>query len=621
MQTESNLFTTSYFSKIDKKIIAALFVLLWTFLFIRAIYVPVLHDEIATFFYYIQSDNYLPPKAHWDANNHVLNSFLSNISYHLFGSSPLALRLPNVLSYGIFFLFVFRIAGRLKTSFLRWGFLLALTCSHYLFEYFGECRGYGMSMALLMAALYYFLRIIDTKKRVYYFLTALSLFLATSANLTLILPAVLIFASLFVHLLFTYFPKQKIRFFIDSFLLGILGAPFLILAKQSFILREKGALYYGGDNGFYEITVKSLSTYYTDIYSTPIAIGITMIFCGIFVFLIAGMIRKRSITLLLSSHYFFGILLVGNVVCILLVSHLLKVNFPEDRAAMHLYLLFIGGFIFTLDQLTERFKKSYLLGGLVFYFPLIFILHLSIRNSVFSSEERTSFAFFDYVSASERSFKFPATVGGYKTQEFCWYYLNSQAGGHEAKIQTNYHIALDADFQVVRDGRIEDSILFDYYTPILNDPATHLTLFERKKKLPKKLVLEQNVVPTTGIIADEYHNILEMEVDSFLNKTMYIGAEMTLMAESKPFVAWLAVTVNDSSGNSLYQEYIALDWLRKNWDGKENNLLQGTLLHNIPAGSKTLKFYIWNIEKTKYSIPNGKCYLYDLERDFTPQYD
>ena len=69
---------------------------------------------------------------------------------------------------------------------------------------------------------------------------------------------------------------------------------------------------------------------------------------------------------------------MGNVICILLVSHLLKVNFPEDRAAMHLYLLFIGGFIFTLDQLTERFKKSYLLGGLAFYFPLFlsFISHL-----------------------------------------------------------------------------------------------------------------------------------------------------------------------------------------------------------------------------------------------------
>ena len=61
-----------------------LFTFLYTYLIIRCIYVPVLHDELATFFYYIQPDNYMPPKAHWDANNHILNSMLSNWSYHLF---------------------------------------------------------------------------------------------------------------------------------------------------------------------------------------------------------------------------------------------------------------------------------------------------------------------------------------------------------------------------------------------------------------------------------------------------------------------------------------------------------------------------------------------------------
>ena len=28
---------------------------------------------------------------------------------------------------------------------------------------------------------------------------------------------------------------------------------------------------------------------------------------------------------------------------------------------------------------------------------------------------------------------------------------------------------------------------------------------------------------------------------------------------------------------------------------------------------------IWNIDKTRFSIPNGKCYLYRLERDFPTQ--
>src|SRR5690606_17909246 len=99
-----------------------------------------------------------------------------------------------------------------------------------------------------------------------------------------------------------------------------------------------------------------------------------------------------------------------------------------------------------------------------------------------------------------------------------------------------------------------------------------------------------------------------------------IGAELTLDAKASPFIAWLSATVFDADGNSLYQEYIALDWLKKDWNGEENNLLQGTLLHNVPENAKTLKFYIWNIENASYSIPNGKCYLYNLKRDFPNQY-
>ena len=61
--------------------------------------------------------------------------------------------------------------------------------------------------------------------------------------------------------------------------------------------------------------------------------------------------------------------------------------------------------------------------------------------------------------------------------------MNHLNGGTEGKIHTNFHIALDADFQIVRDGKINDSTLFDYYDPVLNDPTTKLTLFERKTKL------------------------------------------------------------------------------------------------------------------------------------------
>lgn len=608
------------FSALEKKIAWTLFGVLWIFLFIRAIYVPVLHDEIATFFYYIQSGNYLPPKAHWDANNHVLNSFFAHITYSLFGDSPLSLRLPNVLSYALFFFGAFQLAGRLKHVILRWGLLLALVCSHYMFEYFGECRGYGMSMAFFIVALFQLVRLKETNRSKHILFFAFFLFLSTAANLTLILPAVILFGIVFLHLFFAHFKTDKILFFKRLGIVFAAGLPFLLLVKLSFAFKERGAFYYGGDSGFYDVTVGSLSQVFTDFYNLPIAILITVIFGGLVLHSITRLFQKKSLTALLDNATLFPAVLAANIMSILFLFHKMEVNFPEDRVAMHLFILFILSFAFILDDLALSIKKLAFAGFALSYFPLLFIYHISPTASVFSSEERTSYPIFDYVQNAPNSFKFPHLIGGYKTQEFCWYYLSNRAGGNEGKIHINYHIALDADFQIVRDGRIKDSILFDFYSPVISDSDTKLTLFERKTKLPKKCIYTADVIPTPGTIDYEYHNILEIEIDSLIDKTLFIGAEMTFNADSKPFHGWVAATVNDDQGNSLYQEYIALDWLRKNWDGTQNNFLQGTLLHHIPEGAKVLKFYIWNIDKTTFSIPDGKCYLYELERDFPNQY-
>lgn len=608
------------FNASERKIALGLFLILWIFLFVRAIYVPVLHDEIATFFYYIQSDNYLPPDAHWDANNHVLNSMLSNFSYHLFGSSPMAIRLPNVLSYLFFFYGAFQIAGRINKKLLRWALLLALVASHYMFEYLGECRGYGMSMAFFMMAVYHFIRLREAGKLHSIFLVAFFLFVSTSANLTLIIPSVLFFCMMLLHVLLTHFQSDKKQFFIQSILLIVLGLPFLILVKLSFAFKERGAFYYGGDSGFYDITVRSLSDVYLDAYNTPIAIILTTLFAGMLLFLLISSIRKKSLSFMLQNVGIFPFLLAANIVSILFLFHVLEVNFPEDRVAMHLYILFVTSFAFILDYLGDQ-KLKLVYGGIaLLYIPALFVYHASPTASVFSSEERTSYPIYEYIQNSENDFKFPHLVGGYKTQEFCWYYLNNRSGGNQGKIHTNYHIALDADFQIVRDERMDNPALFDYYDAVVSDPDTKLTLFERKKKLPKKLIYTQAVNPTPGVVEYEYHNVLEMGIDSLVGKTLYIGAEMTLNAAASPFISWLSCTVNDAEGNSLYQEYIPLDWIRKDWKGEENNVLQGTLLHHIPEGAKVIKFYIWNIEQTSFSIPDGKCYLYQLERDFPNQY-
>src|SRR4051812_18484464 len=61
---------------------------------LRCIRVPFSHDEVATFFFYIQPGKFIPFYAHPDANGHFLTSATSWICFKLFGSEPWALRIP-----------------------------------------------------------------------------------------------------------------------------------------------------------------------------------------------------------------------------------------------------------------------------------------------------------------------------------------------------------------------------------------------------------------------------------------------------------------------------------------------------------------------------------------------
>lgn len=611
---------TEAFGRTEKNVAIGLFGILWLYLFFKAAVLPVLHDELATYFYYIQPNSYIPPFAHWDANNHILNSLFGSISYQIFGNSPLALRLPNVLSFFYLAYAAFHLAGRIRSATIRWGMLLALTTAPYLIEYIVECRGYGMSIGLFLMAGLHFGRLIELKQFKFAYLSLTFLFFATAANLTLIIPSLIIIVLIIYFWLFTQFKSKQKKTITQLFLFGIACLPFLYLIGFSLALKHRGALYYGGDTGLYDITISSLSYYFLGHYNLIVSLLITLLFAGILGYILHQIITVKLWLGKFTVTALFPSILIATILSILFLSNFMAVNFPEDRAGMYLFFLFILSTGFVLDELSSKNKWLQWIGLSFFYIPFTLLFHLNPAIPIFSAQERTSPTLFEIVADYEHDFKFPTTVGGYKTQEFCWYYLNGRKGSKEGKLHTNFHIGLDADFQLVRNGTISDSILYNYYQPIATDEKTALTLFERKKKLPKTLIHHQKSNTTDGFTTVDYFNLLKIDIDSLRNETLYIGAELTLEAMSKPFVAWITASISDHDGNALYQEYIALDWLKNEWDGSTANLLQGTLLHRIPEEAKTLTFYLWNIDETSYSIPDGKCYLYKLKRDYPNQH-
>src|SRR5258706_2671122 len=93
--------------------------------------------------------------AQYDANHHILHSFLCKLSISLLGLSEITLRLPSLLGGLLYLITSLRLCRRLfgQGWLLPFSFAL-LTMSPALLDYFSAARGYGMGLAFLLLAIW-----------------------------------------------------------------------------------------------------------------------------------------------------------------------------------------------------------------------------------------------------------------------------------------------------------------------------------------------------------------------------------------------------------------------------------------------------------------------------------
>lgn len=127
------------------------------YLVLRAWLVPLSYDEAANYQRYVLAD----PLAVLDfsvATNHLLNTLLTRMSAALFGNAPLALRLPNVLASVGYVVACAGLASMVRHRAVALAGFVLLVANPYVLEYFALSRGYGLSVALLTASLWYLCR-------------------------------------------------------------------------------------------------------------------------------------------------------------------------------------------------------------------------------------------------------------------------------------------------------------------------------------------------------------------------------------------------------------------------------------------------------------------------------
>jgi hypothetical protein len=127
---------------------------------LRARRVALTIDEAHTFFDYVQRGIFNVFNVDM-ANNHVLNSLFTWCVTRIAGTSEFVLRLPNLFGHVLFLVFSFRLLRRYAPDIVAASGFVILNANPYILEFFSLCRGYGLSLGLLMPALYYFLRFMD----------------------------------------------------------------------------------------------------------------------------------------------------------------------------------------------------------------------------------------------------------------------------------------------------------------------------------------------------------------------------------------------------------------------------------------------------------------------------
>ncbi len=586
--------------QINKYLSFLIALLLFGYLVLRAIYVPIVHDEAATFFHYIHKGSFLPWLAHWDANNHVINSGLSSFFFGLFGKSLLVIRLANLLAFIPFAWFSWKLSCRLNDRLLRYLCFTALVSARFVLEFFALSRGYGLSMAFLLGAVWQ-LSIYFENNTPRHLIIGLGLMSAAVwANLSLINSFSLIFALVVVDGLI----NGKWRNLSQNQYIGIVFSgliPYVLALLFAFDLKERGALYYGALDGIIPVTVDSLLKFQFVAANSFTRVLLITLFFSIIAVVLWGWLRKKPKTV--NLHLLLVVLLLGNFIGALLLARLLGVNYPEDRAAIYFIPLLILAFCFALETLSAKQYKVKYLGLLLLFFPINTLLTANVRYSNLWVDQTLAPAF--YQKLKQVSPK--PTVACYHLQQMTWshYNLNEnqsmvapQIGGYPSKI---------ADWQIIHS--VDYPKVSRDYEVVETDQDLKLLLLKRKFPLIQTKVIDHTPANSASNCTDEFYGFYE-QIDSVFSEQIVIDLRFKLTSPEEPFSAQVVISVDDSTGSNVIYDFIPVDWIKSKWAGEEFSIHR--CLGGIPKNPKRVVIYLWNIDKKQFTVRDARLEIYAL---------
>lgn len=310
-------------------------ILLIAYVVTLAVVVPFSVDEAWTWDEFVKGEFWnVVTYAHPVPNNHILNSLLAK-PFNAISSSELSLRMPNILAFLLYLYAAYSISVNLFTHKLLSVCLFAsLMFNTNLIHFFALCRGYGISIGLLLFAISRLVLLSRSWNVRQLHACLFAGMLAVYASFT-VLPAYLAVATVAIYLQYQYHRK----------LLQALGRPFvymvILFALIAYPIRQAmswDTFDYGGNQGFLHDT---LYTFLIDLlgrvaqqHSGPIIAIVCTLFILAFIAIGIKAIKNRQ-----PVYFIAPFVLLFCIAFINLEFYLAGIRFIIYRTALYLYPL------------------------------------------------------------------------------------------------------------------------------------------------------------------------------------------------------------------------------------------------------------------------------------------
>ncbi len=289
-------------------------------------------------------------------NNHILNTLIVKLFVYLFGINQVVVRLPNLLSFIAYAIAVFRI-NRIALKENSIWFIpasLLFVAYPYFLDFFGLCRGYGMSSALATLSVSYLLSgFLFTKNRDIRIAFALSI-LASYANFTLLIfwLAITVLTCFYFYSISFRQPKQLIKSSVTIIITSLLYLA--LIANPIYKMASTNQFIYWSSSGIFSGTV--------------ISFVFLSVIIAYFIYIFFRLKKEKyKLSSLKTPVFIASSVLILTALVTIMQCIILKTPSPGGRTALFFFPLIVTSFVCLLGliPLIKRRITIYIIAFLI----------------------------------------------------------------------------------------------------------------------------------------------------------------------------------------------------------------------------------------------------------------